>query len=193
MQKNTFRLIILVLATLASTACGLGSNNAQATPTLSIQQMVETISPATKTAAPLPTATASPVLPTPTAANTPPELTFTPTGEVATATATLAATPSAGPAQTVQTFLQNYGGDATTLAASLSAALQAQYPGSQVNTLLPISGTITGYALQSESIVPDPPSAEEVIALHAGSTDYLIVFDLIIENGTWVISKVIGL
>jgi hypothetical protein len=189
MQKNTFRIIILVLATLASTACGLGSN-AQTTPTLSIDQMVQTISPPTATAA-LPTATAA--LPAPTDTEVQPELTYTPTEEVATATATLEATPAIGPAQIVQSFLQNYGGDPATLATYLSAALQAQYPGSKVNTMLPISGTIKGVAWQSESIAPDPPSAEELVTFRTENTSYLFVFDLVIENGVWVISKVNGL
>jgi hypothetical protein len=188
MQKYTFRITILVLTTLVFTACGLGSSP-QATPTISLQQMVETMSPPTATEAPLPTATAF----IPTATDTQPAMTDTPTGEIATATATLEATPATGPAQVVQNFLQNYGGDPATVATFLSAALQAQYPGSQVNTLLPISGTIKGVALQSESIAPDPPFAEEVIALRNENTSYLLVFDLIEENGVWVINKVVGL
>jgi len=192
MQKYTFLLIVLVLAAMASTACQFGAS-ANATPTLSVAQMVETLSPPTATAAPLPMATDTLVPPTPTATDTQPAQTFTPTEELATATATLAAMPANGPAQIVQNFLQNYSGDPTTLATYLSAALQAQYPGSQANTLLPISGTIKGAALQSESIVPNPPSAEEVFALRTENTSYLIVFDLIEENGVWVINKVTGL
>ncbi|HTX78591.1 MAG TPA: hypothetical protein VMC62_02935 [Longilinea sp.] len=190
MQKKTFRLIILALTMLASTACTLGTS-AQGSSTLSIDQMVLTMSPPTATEAPQPTATQA--LPTATATEAQTEVTSTPAEEVATATATLEATPTTSPAQTVQNFLQSYGGDPATVATFLSAALQAQYPGDKVNTMLPISGTIKGVALQSESIVPDPPSAEELIALRNENTSYLLVFDLIVENGVWVIDKVFGL
>ena len=117
-----------------------------------------------------------------------PELTYTPTEEVATATATLEATPAIGTARIVQSFLQNYGGTPPHLPLT-SVPHSRRSTGQQSQHNAPNFRHHKGVAWQSESIAPDPPSAEELVTFRTENTSYLFVFDLVIENGVWVIAK----
>lgn len=70
----------------------------------------------------------------------------------------------------------------------LSTSLRGLYPPEQRADILPIEGLIEGFAVQSAAITPE--NAEIDVALHSGGMDAILQFNLIRENGNWVIDSI---
>lgn len=70
----------------------------------------------------------------------------------------------------------------------LSTSLRGLYPPEQRADILPIEGMIEGFAVQSAAITPE--SAQIDVALNSGGMDAILQFNLIRENGNWVIDSI---
>jgi hypothetical protein len=96
--------------------------------------------------------------------------------------------PDQSPEFIVQAFLTDFQEAPMQLDGYLSTALRGLYPPEQRGDLLPVSGMIEGFAIQSAAITPS--DAEIEVAIRSAGEDSILQFNLIKEKGYWVIDSV---
>lgn len=100
--------------------------------------------------------------------------------------------PTTSPDQTpefiVQAFMTDFQEAPLQLDGYLSTALRGLYPPEQRGDLLPVEGMIEGFAIQSAAITPE--TADIKVAIRSGEEEAILQFNLIKENGFWVIDSI---
>jgi hypothetical protein len=171
-------LLLLVTVGLACAACNLPQRSDQTLP-----------APTTGGASPVPTAAVPPA----TTAGASPATTAGASPAAggqpsATAGASPIATPD--PNDVVQAYLIAYPDDTQGMLSCLSSALKTSLPAGGPGMLLQAEGDVNGFVIVSGSEVPNPPQAVVQVALEAGGSRLSRTFNLIQENGKWVINSI---
>ena len=165
MRKIVF---LLLLSALALASCNLPQPTAQTLPAPQ---------PTAKTTAPVPTIPAPPGTPAPASPAAP--------------TTRPGALPTpVSPSDVVSAYLIAYPDDTQTMLSCLSSSLKAALPSGGPALLLKAEGDINGFAIQSGSTSPNPPEAVVIVAMQAGNAQLKRTFNLIQENGRWVINSI---
>ena len=94
------------------------------------------------------------------------------------------------PEGVIQAFVEAYPDDTDGMRQYLSASLRASLPAGGPGELLNVQGDINGFLILSGSSVPDPPQAVFQCAIQVGTEQVVRTFNLIQENGRWVISGI---
>ena len=146
-------------------------------------------------AATQPASTTPFILPTPTPTAALPSgtlYTVTPGEEpsVPPATAAPAAVYPDTPEGVVQAFVGAYPEDTNGMLQYLSASLVASLPAGGPGELLNVQGDVNGFLILSGSTVPQPPQAEVQGAFQVGTQQVQRTFNLVQENGRWVINGI---
>jgi len=98
--------------------------------------------------------------------------------------------PAPDPGDVVQAYLIAYPDDTQGMLSCLSSSLKASLPAGGPGLLLQAEGDINGFVIQTGSEVPNPPQAVVSVALQAGNAHIDRTFNLIQENGLWVINSI---
>ncbi len=175
--------MILAAALILLSACNLPFSN----PTASSQKP-------TPQASGTPFTLATPPATTPTR---PAVTIITPTPSPAAATAPAATetvTPAGAypdtPEGVIQAFVDAYPEDTNGMLQYLSASLKSSLPPGGPGERLNLPGDINGFVILSGSAVPQPPQAVYQGAFQVGTQQVLRTFDLVKENGRWVINGI---
>jgi hypothetical protein len=113
-----------------------------------------------------------------------------PPAKVQAPTATLDPNYPADPNGVAQAFVTAYPDNTAEMLRYLSAAQKAALPSGGPALLLKINGDINGFAVLSGSQSPNPTEAVVVTAMQVGSSQIQRTFNLIKENGKWVINSI---
>ena len=176
-MKRTWVVLIFVALVLAS--CNLPQPTAQTLP--APQPTAETTAPVSPPAATVSAPAGTPAPATPRAS----------TSTAAAPTARPGASPTpANPSDVVSAYLIAYPDDTQAMLSCLSSSLKAALPSGGPALLLKAEGDINGFAIQSGSTSPNPPEAVVVVAMQAGNAQLKRTFNLIQENGRWVINSI---
>ena len=94
------------------------------------------------------------------------------------------------PEGVVQAFVGAYPEDTNGMLQYLSASVLASLPAGGPGELLNVQGDVNGFLILSGSTVPQPPQAEVQGAFQAGTQLVQRTFNLVQENGRWVINGI---
>jgi hypothetical protein len=92
------------------------------------------------------------------------------------------------PEKIVQQFLTDFQEAPLQLAGYLSPTLQQSTPVQDYAKLLPVTGMIEGFSVQSVS--RSGAEAEVTVALRAGGSETNLLFNLVEENQNWYINSI---
>ena len=179
--------VILAAALILLSACNLPQN---APPAATAPQPSDT--PFTLATPPAATAT-RPAVTIITATPGPPAATA---GRPATAPAaateavTQPGTYPGTPNGVVLAFVDAYPDDTNGMLQYLSASLKSSLPQGGPGALLNVPGDVNGFVILSGSAVPQPPQAQIQAAFQMGAQQAMRTFDLVQENGRWVINSI---
>jgi len=94
------------------------------------------------------------------------------------------------PEGVVQAFVYAYPDDTNGMLQYLGASLVASLPAGGPGEILNVQGDVNGFIILSGSTVPQPPQAEVQGAFQVGTQQVLRTFNLVQENGRWVINGI---